>query len=220
MKMEKIINYKYLSIFIKGLSLGLLLQLAIGPVCLFVFKNSVDKGFLYSELIVIGVFIIDAFYIFWAIFGVSTFIKSNNAKIISKIIGFIILLIFGINIIVSEFVKINLIPKLAYLNNLQINNPIILGLLLTLSNPLTVIFWIGIFSSKIGENNFTRKELILYGIGALIPTIIFLTIIALLGIILKMFLSSFIISFLNIVIGVLILYFAVKILLKKKQTVI
>jgi len=203
-------------IFINGFSLGMILQLSIGPVCLYVFKSATEKGFFYSELIIIGVFLVDAFYIFWALFGISTFLKNENTKIILKIFGFIILLIFGVNIILSEIIKMNLIPSINILNN-NFSNPFFSGLLLTLSNPLTIIFWIGIFSAKIIEKNYSKKEIIIYGLGALIPTILFLSIIVILGIIIKTFLPQIIISLLNILVGLMIIYFSIRILIKKEE---
>ena len=109
--MEKIEKNKlnsFIKIFINGFSLGMILQLSIGPVCLYVFKSATEKGFFYSELIILGVFLVDGFYIFWALFGVSNFLKNSKTKAVLKIVGFITLLLFGINIIISEIIKINL----------------------------------------------------------------------------------------------------------------
>jgi threonine/homoserine/homoserine lactone efflux protein len=216
--MDEIIIKKKLNslfkIFVSGFSLGMILQLSIGPVCLYVFKSAAEKGFFYSELIIIGVFLIDAFYIFWAIFGISTFLKNEKTKIILKIIGFIILLFFGINIILSEITKMNLIPSINIINK-NLNNPFLNGLLLTLSNPLTIICWIGIFSAKIIEKNYSKNEVVIYGFGALIPTIIFLSTVVIIGIIIKTFLPQIIISSLNILVGLIIIYFSFKTLLKK-----
>ena len=207
----------YFKIFINGFIFGIMLQLAIGPVCLYVFNSAIEKGFLYSELIITGVFLIDGFYITLAILGISALVKNSEANMIFKISGFIILFVFGISIILSEITKMNLIPSIKVFNNNNFNNPFLNGLLLTLSNPLTIIFWIGIFSSKIIDNKYSKNQVIVYGAGALIPTFIFLSTVAAIGIILKIFLSPLIISLLNIFIGLFILYFSFKLLLRKEK---
>ena len=137
-------------------------------------------------------------------------------KIIIKLIGFIILLLFGLNIIIQELSKIKITPSVDYLFFInKIENPFIIGLIITLSNPLTILFWIGVFTSKIIEKNFIKNEIYIFGIGALIPTIIFLNFIIILGVIIKSYFPEIVINILNIMVGIVLIVFSFKILIKK-----
>ena len=86
---------------------------------------------------------------------------------------------------------------------------------MTLSNPLTIIFWIGIFSAKIAEKKYSKKEVVIYGLGALIPTFLFLSFIGIIGMLIKTFLAPITISLLNILVGLILIYFSINILIKK-----
>ena len=58
---------KYLS----GLKFGMLLQLAIGPMCLIVFNTAKNSSFLLAFTLVLVITLVDAFYIILAGLGVS-----------------------------------------------------------------------------------------------------------------------------------------------------
>lgn len=60
---------------IKGFKFGMLLQIAVGPICLFVFQTAAAHGFTSAMSGVIGVTLIDALYILAAICGLGTLIE-------------------------------------------------------------------------------------------------------------------------------------------------
>ena len=122
--------------YFDGLKFGMLLQLAVGPMCLMVFNTAKNVSFLVALSLVLAIALVDAFYILLAGLGVSKLIEKKNVKAIFKIVGSLVLVIFGLNIILNVF-NINLIPGL----NLKPNtaNISIQGLILTLSNPITIV---------------------------------------------------------------------------------
>jgi len=48
---------------IKGFRFGMILQIAVGPLCLFIFQTAVTSGFFTAMIGVMGVALVDALYI-------------------------------------------------------------------------------------------------------------------------------------------------------------
>lgn len=200
--------------YLDGLKFGMILQLAVGPMCLMVFNTAKNVGFLVSLTLVLAIALVDAFYIVLASLGISKILDKPKVKKVFKIIGSLVLIVFGINIILNVF-NINIIPGL----NLKPNssNIFIQGLVLTLSNPITIVFWGSILTTKIIEDNLNKKELAIFSIGLVSSTIIFLTFVSVLGTILSNFIPENISNVLNIVVGILIVFFGVKLIVKKEK---
>ncbi|AJA46690.1 lysine exporter protein LysE/YggA [Clostridium pasteurianum DSM 525 = ATCC 6013] len=198
----------------KGFKFGMLLQLAVGPGCIFIFQIASLKGFYIAEIGVLGIAIIDSLFITVAILGISAVINKKNIKICLKIFGSIILFIFGFSTFLNQF-NINFIPSLSIQNISNSNNTFIHAIILAASNPLTILFWTGVFSSKIAEENMKTKDIYLFAFGALISTLFFLTLISFLGSCVNIFLPNTIIQILNTLVGFLLMYFSVKMCLKK-----
>ncbi|MBR0491827.1 MAG: LysE family transporter [Clostridia bacterium] len=200
--------------YLDGLKFGMLLQLAVGPMCLMVFNTAKNVGFLVSLTLVLAIALVDAFYIILASFGVSKIMDNPKIKKVFKIIGSIVLIIFGINIILNVF-NINIIPGL----NLEptSSNIFIQGLILTLSNPITIVFWGSVLTTRIIEDKFSKNELTIFSVGLVSSTLIFLTFVAVLGTILSNFIPENISNIMNIIVGILIVFFGVKMIVKKEK---
>lgn len=198
--------------YFEGLRFGLLLQFAVGPMCLMVFNTAQNTGFLIAMSLVLAITLVDAFYIVLASLGASKLLNNTKVEKIARIVGSIILSIFGLNIILNVF-GINAIPGL----NLtpKSSSVFIQGLVLTLSNPITIVFWGSVLTAKIIEEKFKKKELFIFSIGLVSATILFLTMVAVLGMILSTFIPDIISKVLNILVGFIIIVFGVKLLFKK-----
>lgn len=202
------------NIYLDGLKFGLLLQLAVGPMCLMVFNTAKNFSFLVAMTLVLAIALVDAFYITLANFGVSKILDKKAFKTVFSVVGAIILILFGANIALSVF-GINLIPSL---NLTPTSSSIFIqGLILTLSNPITIVFWGSVLTTKIIEEKFTNKQLLLFAIGLVSSTLFFLTGVALLGTILSEFIPTIVSNILNLLVGLLIIFFGIKLLLKKKD---
>lgn len=200
----------------KGFKFGTLLQLAVGPICIFIFNKAISQGVIIAMFGVIGVVIIDGLYITLSIIGVSTLVKRNE-KII-RFIGSAILIIFGCNIIYNALITVNSINYSLEQGGTYLTT-FIKAIVLTGANPLTIVFWSGVFSSKIVEENFTRNDEILFGIGAVLSTFIWLTIVCIIGQFTNMFLNNRIVIVLNALVGVLLIFFGIRLLVKNNVSV-
>ena len=205
---------KIFSGIFKGFKFGLLLQIAIGPVCFFIFQLAVINGFFVAMIGILAVAIVDGLFIFGAIKGIAALLESRKMQTVLKYFGSFILMIFGLSTILSQF-DINFLPALNAQNVSGAHNAFIQAAIITVSNPLTIIFWAGVFSAKILEENLGQQEVYFFGFGAVLTTLSFLSFIALIGTFSMTFLSAIAIQALNIFVGCILIYFGIRILMKK-----
>ena len=201
-----------MKLYFSGLKMGMLLQLAVGPMCLMVFNTASNSGFMHGFVLVLAIALVDAFYIVLASVGASKLLEKTAVKTIVKVIGATVLLLFGLNIILVVF-DISLIPGLSI--QVEAKSVFLQGLLLTLSNPLTIVFWGSILTQRLLSDNMTSRELCVFSSGLVSATLLFLTAVALLGTVLQQFLSSTLSAILNFAVGLIIIALGLKMLIKK-----
>lgn len=201
---------------LKGFRFGMLLQFAVGPMCFMVFNTSATYGFIYSLYLVFAIALIDALYITLACVGVAAIINKARVKTMIKLLGCFVLVLFGVNTVSGVF-NFSFLPHIALFSNPSSKDLLIQGLLLTASNPLTIIFWSGMFSTQMIENEWSKKQLSLFAIGCVLSTIFFLTVIAFLGRVLSSFLPQIMIQILNVAVGIILIFFGINLLYKKEN---
>ncbi len=196
---------------LKGLLTGLFLQLAIGPVFFFILGITINSNFINVLSAITAVTLVDYIYIALSLLGLSKIIEKERIKVIVGIISSFVLILFSLVILKSVF------------NSLSINNnatqwtPVtsfISCFLLTISSPLTIVFWTGIFSAKAIEYKFTKNQLVLFGIGAGFATFVFMCSTMFILSIFRTSININIIRVLNTIVGLLLLYYAISRLIK------
>jgi threonine/homoserine/homoserine lactone efflux protein len=191
----------------------MLLQIAVGPICIFIFNEAVQKGMFNALGGVFGVVLIDAIFITLSIVGVATVVEKKEKVL--KYFGSFILICFGIKTIVSA-ISMNEISVINT-NSVSVSKTFLTSVFLTASNPLTIIFWSGVFSTKIIEEKMSKDDEVKFGIGAVFATLVFLSFIVVIGQFTKEFLNIKYIIVLNIIVGILLIYFGIRILVKKNK---
>lgn len=201
--------------FFDGFKFGIMLQIAVGPVCFFIFQISVLNGIIPALFGTLGVTLVDGLYILLAILGIGKIIEKNkNIEKIFKYFGSIVLIIFGGYILISAINSSSSIsPDITSILKI---NPFISACLLTISNPLTIVFWTGVFASKTASENMNLKELASFGMGAVISTFVFLSLISVSGGFTKMYINNQIIILLNVLVGLMLVFFGFKPYVKVK----
>ncbi len=199
--------------YLDGLKFGMLLQLAIGPMCLLVFNTAKNMGFINALSLVSAIALIDAFYIYLAGIGVSRLLLQERVKICVSVTGAFVLCLFGINMIL-EVVGRDIVLHISSYSDAQ--SVFVQGLILTLSNPLTIVFWGTVLTQKMIKEQLRRSELFFFSAGLVSATVFFLTGIAILGTEMKEFLPDTISNGMNVVVGVVIVYFGIKMFLNKQ----
>ncbi len=197
--------------FISGLFFGMVLQLAVGPVCISVLQTGLSKSFREAFVMVWGVALADATYIVLALLGVSNIMRIEPVRIVIGVGGAALLMYFGIRNLLSRR------PGAATggVAERRTGGSFRYGFLLTLSNPLTVLFWAGVFGGLIATSQFTSGlAAYSFGLGCIASTVIFLTAVAALG----RFLGGFVrnpsaLVWLDRAVGLFLIGFAIKLVL-------
>jgi threonine/homoserine/homoserine lactone efflux protein len=188
----------------KGFLFGMTLQLAIGPVCLFILNCGIKDGFIHTLSGVSAIACVDALYMSLAIGGFARMISSPKAKKILGITGVFVVCAFGIKMTADS-----LGAAAALSVATQKSLPIFLSVfLLTASNPLTILFFAGVFAAKIGEHGADITSVIFFAIGCLLATISFMSAVAGAGSVLQSLFEVRAIRILNAIVGVALCVFA------------
>lgn len=194
-----------------GLRFGMLLQLAIGPVCLFIFNEANTHGLASAVLGVLSVVLVDSLYVLLAISGVAAILSGEKIQKYLRYFGFIVLVLFGLDMICGSF-GIKVFPSMQLAS--RDHESFIRGIVLTGANPLTILFWAGVFSLKLSDQCFHKRDMFLFGSGAVLATLLFLSAVAVMGAFIADLLPGSIINIMNGLIGVAFIIFAVRMLLK------
>jgi threonine/homoserine/homoserine lactone efflux protein len=194
-------------IFLDGFLTGLILQIAIGPVYFFIL-NLALAGSLADAFAGIGAAVlVDYLYITLAILGVGKALQTRRIKTILGFIGAAVLSIFGLVMILDPFTG-----RLGYEVVSKSINPVssfISTLLLTISSPLTIVFWTGVFASRAVQKDYSGKELIPFGIAAGLASLVFLGITITLIYSIKLSLPGDLIKTMNAAVGVILIGYGV-----------
>jgi len=191
----------------EGLAFGMMLQLAVGPVCVSVLQKGMTGSFLQAFQMVWGVVLADAAYILLALLGISSLLQLEPLRLGIGLAGAALLMYFGVQNLRAKS------PELQQsVDNSDSGSSLKYGFLLTLSNPLTILFWSGVFGGLIASTKFsTPSAAYAFGSGCILATLVFLTVIAGLG----KFIGTFfrqpqLMLWLNRIVGLFLVAFAIK----------
>jgi len=85
-----------IKVFFKGLTTGLILQAAIGPIFFFLVNVALQKTLMDGLFAVLAVVIVDYIYIALAIAGVGKLLENAKTKKILGLVSSIVLILFGL----------------------------------------------------------------------------------------------------------------------------
>ena len=198
-------------LLLNGIKFGLLLlQLAIGPVCLYIFQVAVNHGPEIALRGVGGVTLVDSAFILLAIYGVGRVLDSSvRIKKVLMAFGAMVLVLFGANCISSVW-GVSLLPNFNLAAPNETNGVFVYAVLLTASNPLTIVFWTGLFSTKVIEENLSKGKLFLFSLGCIIASFTFLTLITLAAGAISLLMTPSVVGALNIGVGLVLIGLGVK----------
>lgn len=202
----------------QGVRFGMLLQLAVGPVCLLVLSTAGTLGFWPAIPLVAAVTLVDAFYVSLALLGATAAVSKPGAQRWLAIVGGLVLVVFGMDMAMNALGK-PLIPSFSLFSVAEETNRFVQGLVITLSNPLTLLFWGGMFTAKSMENHWKRTQLWLFAAGCVLSTTLFLAGIAAFSGVFAGRVPSVVIQVLNVGVGAALIFFGVRLWLKKAKPV-
>ncbi|MEK5070947.1 LysE family transporter [Sporosarcina sp. FSL K6-1508] len=154
------------SIFIY-IFLGVSLATPIGPVKTVLLNTGIKNGFFHAWFFSLGSLATDIMYMFMVYFGIGQFIDSPLLKTILWSFGCFVLMYTGIeNLLSLHKIDINL----KFAKRVRLRKSILSGFFMSLFNPLTILFWLGIYGSILAKTAgvATGYQIILNSIAILI----------------------------------------------------
>lgn len=201
----------------QGFRFGMLLQLAVGPVCLFVLRAAFTAGFWPAMGAVLAVTLTDAAYIALSSLGAAALLARPSAQRAARLLGGAVLCLFGLDMALGVL-GIKLIPGVRMFSAEASGSLFWQALFITASNPLTILFWGGALTAKVAENGLDRGGLILFATGCVMATAVFLTAVAAIGASFMGGMSETAIGVLNAAVGLALIWFGIRLMLLRKDT--
>jgi threonine/homoserine/homoserine lactone efflux protein len=131
---------------LRNVLLGISLAAPIGPAGLAVIQNGLRGGFLRAFFTGLGVTLADTTYLLLVYLGLSGFISIPWIKILVWSMGALVLIYLGFNSLKEAFKSVdlnrNMLPAA--------RNPLLAGYLVNISNPIAIVWWLGVFGSLLG----------------------------------------------------------------------
>ena len=195
------------SVFLNGIFIGLLLQIAVGPVFFYILNLSIQRTSFDGFCAVIAVTLADYIYIVLAIIGVGKLLEKARIKIVLGLLSAFVLIVFGIVMIVSanKSITVNTANSVSVSNYLS---SFLSSFFLTISSPLTIVFWTGLFATKAIEKSYSRNQLIVFGLSAGLATLLFLGMSVIIFSLIKTSISFNVVNSLNIIVGIILITYA------------
>lgn len=197
-----------MGVFLRGLRFGMMLQLSVGPVCLFVLQVASAHGFSQGMAAVAGVVAVDALYVSLAVMGTGALLRRKRVRKVVLVVGASTLFLFGLDDILTAF-GIPFLPSLDLADGVAGAGPFLYAVLLTASNPLTILFWGGVFAS---EAEMAEGRLPLFGVGCVCATAIFMTVASAIGSLAGNVIGMGSLEWLDAVVGIALVVFGVRLL--------
>lgn len=195
-----------ISIVLSGFLTGLVLQIAVGPVFFFILNISLQKTVIDGWFAVLAVTIVDYFYITLAVLGIGKLLETPKMKRGLAIASSIVLMFFGILMIAAiQPDHIDHIPNTGFESNYI--SSFLATFLLTLSSPLTIVFWTGLFASKAIEKGYATRQLSIFGMAAGSATFVFLGISVTLFSFIRASIPVAVLTVSNIAVGTLLIFY-------------
>jgi threonine/homoserine/homoserine lactone efflux protein len=153
-----------------------------------------------------GVALVDAFYILLSIAGVSALLQIGPVRSLVGVAGALLLIYFGI-----RYLRAPATTACVERKDDSVLKSFSFGAGLTLTNPLTILFWAGVLGAMMSTHTFSRENgVIWFATGCVVATVLFLTVVALAGHFLERVLTEQLALWLNRIVGLFLIGFAFK----------
>jgi L-lysine exporter family protein LysE/ArgO len=149
-----------MNVFLSYILLGLSLAAPIGPINAAQIDRGIRYGFVHSWLIGVGAVVADGVYMLIVYIGVVQFLETAFMQTFLWFFGCFVLMYTGIETFMNAG-KIDI-------NYAREKEPLIKsffsGFFMSISNPLTILFWLGIYGSVLAKTaaTYESSQLILY----------------------------------------------------------
>ncbi len=155
--MESMISYIFL---------GLSLAAPIGPVNAAQIDKGIKNGFLHSWLLGIGAMAADGLYMLLVYLGVVHLLSIGFVKSFLWFFGCFVLTYTGIESMIAANQPISGLMR----NKEKLSKSFLTGFLMSLTNPLTILFWLGVYGSVLAKTaeSVGPQQFLLYSLAIFI----------------------------------------------------
>lgn len=152
-----------MSIFISYIFLGLTISAPLGPVNAAQIDKGIKMGFLHAWLIGLGAMLADMLYISFVFLGLVNFIHYPFVKTFLWLFGGFVLIYTGIETLLNMQGIRSEKPR----EHTSTWKTFLTGFLMSVSSPLSIMFWIGIYGSVLAQtaNNSNSQQLLQNSLG-------------------------------------------------------
>lgn len=149
-----------MNVFLSYILLGLSLAAPIGPINAAQIDRGIRNGFIHAWLIGVGAVLADGIYMLAVYIGVNQFLDTAFMKAFLWLFGCFVLLYTGLESMINAG-KLNLKD---HRNREPLIKSFLSGFFMSISNPLTILFWLGIYGSILAKTaaSYETSQLILY----------------------------------------------------------
>ncbi|WNF38248.1 LysE family transporter [Bacillaceae bacterium IKA-2] len=198
-----------MSIILGYIFLGISLAAPIGPVNAAVLDKGIKNGFLHAWIVGIGATVADVIYMLLVFVGVSRFIEMPFMQTFLWLFGFFVLVYTGYeSLLGAREVSTNsyeMRTKASYFNSF------LSGFFISLFNPITILFWLGIFGSILAKTVTSNElsQVILYSVAIFIGITLWDLTMALLASNLRKYLTNQLLVVISVLSGLSLIGFGV-----------
>ena len=155
-----------MSIWISYVLLGLSLSAPIGPINAAQLDTGIRKGFLHAWLVGLGALSADALYMVLVYMGIVHFINLPFMKSFLWLFGCFVLVYTGIESLLGAR---HISAMRSEDEDRSRRKSFLSGFFMSLSNPLTILFWLGIYGSVLADTaaKYEGSLLVLYSLAIL-----------------------------------------------------
>ncbi|NOU96674.1 amino acid transporter [Paenibacillus sp. LMG 31456] len=152
-----------MNVFISYMILGLSLSAPIGPVNAAQLDKGIKNGFLHAWLVGVGAMVADVAYMLLIYLGLAHFLHTPFMKTFLWAFGFFVLVYTG----VESLLQISKGHTTRTAKDESAGKSFISGFLLALSNPLNILFWLGIYGSILAQTveSYGMRYVFIYSLG-------------------------------------------------------
>ncbi|WP_281885741.1 LysE family transporter [Paenibacillus sp. YYML68] len=152
-----------MNVFLSYMMLGISLSAPIGPINAAQLDKGLKNGFWHAWIVGFGALLADVLYMLCVYFGVVHFLETPFMQTFLWLFGCFVLLYIGL----ESVLKAGDAASYQARGDETLTRSLLSGFLMALTNPLNILFWLGIYGSVLAKtaSTFGMKELILYSLG-------------------------------------------------------
>lgn len=146
--------------------LGLSLAAPVGPVNAAQLDTGIKNGFFHAWVFGIGALTADMIYMMMVYVGVAHVIELPFIKTLLWLFGCFVLIYTGIeNLLTLHKIELDM----RFGRNIPLRRSLFSGFFMSLLNPLTILFWLGIYGSILAETaeSSTQNQILLYSMAVI-----------------------------------------------------